>query len=169
VFHAGMIIISMVSDYLCCRLPDGSLMEITKVYPLDAVFDSPEDVPDDVKANKRYAGSSNWTVKEVAETVKNDFGTIDILVHSLANGPEVKNSLLETSRKGYLAAVSASSYSFISLLQHFLPIMNPGIKQSLLVLCNYYYFLFLFRCGFLKIMLLSQFIWPVFHTTSCIV
>jgi hypothetical protein len=48
VFHAGMIIISMVSDYLCCRLPDGSLMEITKVYPLDAVFDSPEDVPDDV-------------------------------------------------------------------------------------------------------------------------
>lgn len=23
-------------------------MEITKVYPLDAVFDSPEDVPDDV-------------------------------------------------------------------------------------------------------------------------
>lgn len=31
-----------------CRLPDGSLMEITKVYPLDAVFDSPEDVPEDV-------------------------------------------------------------------------------------------------------------------------
>jgi enoyl-[acyl-carrier protein] reductase I len=30
------------------KLPDGSLMEITKVYPLDAVFDSPEDVPDDV-------------------------------------------------------------------------------------------------------------------------
>lgn len=30
------------------RLPDGSLMEITKVYPLDAVFDSPEDVPEDV-------------------------------------------------------------------------------------------------------------------------
>ncbi|KAI3685604.1 hypothetical protein L6452_34854 [Arctium lappa] len=30
------------------RLPDGSLMEITKVYPLDAVFDNPEDVPEDV-------------------------------------------------------------------------------------------------------------------------
>jgi enoyl-[acyl-carrier protein] reductase I len=89
--------------------------------------------------------------------VKNDFGSIDILVHSLANGPEVSLSLsslkllsylhyekhhidiflvsstqkvvkplLETSRKGYLAAISASSYSFVSLLQHFLPIMNPG-------------------------------------------
>ncbi|KAG7035831.1 Enoyl-[acyl-carrier-protein] reductase [NADH], chloroplastic [Cucurbita argyrosperma subsp. argyrosperma] len=107
-------------------LPDGSLMEITKVYPLDAVFDSPEDVPEDIKTNKRYAGSSNWTVKEVAECVKQDFGSIDILVHSLANGPEVTKPLLETSRNGYLAALSASSYSYISLLKHFVPIMNPG-------------------------------------------
>ncbi|CAN4118423.1 unnamed protein product [Withania somnifera] len=107
-------------------LPDGSLMEIAKVYPLDAVFDSPEDVPEDVKTNKRYTGCSNWTVKEVAESVKQDFGTIDILVHSLANGPEVSKPLSETSRKGYLAAISASSYSFISLLGHFLPIINPG-------------------------------------------
>ncbi|CAD6273231.1 unnamed protein product [Miscanthus lutarioriparius] len=108
------------------KLPDGSLMEIAKVYPLDAVYDTPEDVPEDVKANKRYAGASNWTVKEVAETIKNDFGSIDILVHSLANGPEVTKPLMETSRRGYLAAISASSYSYVSLLQHFLPIMNPG-------------------------------------------
>ncbi|KAJ0241776.1 Enoyl-[acyl-carrier-protein] reductase [Hirschfeldia incana] len=107
-------------------LPDGSLMEIKKVYPLDAVFDNPDDVPEDVKANKRYAGSSNWTVQEAAECVRKDFGSIDILVHSLANGPEVSKPLLETSRKGYLAAISASSYSFVSLLSHFLPIMNPG-------------------------------------------
>ncbi|CAN7118138.1 unnamed protein product [Brassica rapa subsp. narinosa] len=114
-------------------LPDGSLMEIKKVYPLDAVFDTPDDVPEDVKANKRYAGSSNWTVQEAAECVRQDFGSIDILVHSLANGPEartlsetVSKPLLETTRKGYLAAISASSYSFVSLLSHFLPIMNPG-------------------------------------------
>ncbi|KAL3828146.1 hypothetical protein ACJIZ3_016948 [Penstemon smallii] len=107
-------------------LPDGSLMKITKVYPLDAVFDTPEDVPEDIKTNKRYAGSSNWTVKEVAESVKQDFGSIDILVHSLANGPEVTKPLLETSRYGYLAAISASSYSYVSLLKHFIPIMNPG-------------------------------------------
>lgn len=107
-------------------LPDGSLMEITKVYPLDAVYDTLEDVPEDVKSNKRYAGSSKWTVKEVAESVKEDFGSIDILVHSLANGPEVSKPLLETSRYGYLAAVSASSYSYVSLLKHFVPLMNPG-------------------------------------------
>ncbi|OAY70123.1 Enoyl-(acyl-carrier-protein) reductase (NADH) 1, chloroplastic, partial [Ananas comosus] len=63
---------------------------------------------------------------EVVESIKNDFGSVDILVHSLANGPEVTKPLLETSRRGYLAAISASSYSFVSLLQHFLPIMNPG-------------------------------------------
>eukprot|EP00268_Persea_americana_P014240 TRINITY_DN1630_c0_g1_i5.p1 TRINITY_DN1630_c0_g1~~TRINITY_DN1630_c0_g1_i5.p1 ORF type:complete len:390 (-),score=74.83 TRINITY_DN1630_c0_g1_i5:317-1486(-) len=107
-------------------LPDGSLMNITKVYPLDAVYDSLAEVPEDVKANKRYAGASNWTVQEVAESVKRDFGSIDILVHSLANGPEVTKPLLETSRNGYLAAISASSYSFVSLLKHFVPIMNPG-------------------------------------------
>ncbi|XP_022766791.1 enoyl-[acyl-carrier-protein] reductase [NADH], chloroplastic-like [Durio zibethinus] len=107
-------------------LPDGSLMEITKVYPMDAVYDCPEDVPEDVKTNKRYSGSSNWTVQELVESVKKDFGSIDILVHSLANGPEVSKPLLETSRNGYLAALSASSYSFISILKHFLPIMNPG-------------------------------------------
>jgi len=28
-------------------------------------------------------------LQEVAESVKEDFGSIDILVHSLANGPEV--------------------------------------------------------------------------------
>ncbi|KAH0892038.1 hypothetical protein HID58_054467 [Brassica napus] len=124
-------------------LPDGSLMEIKKVYPLDAVFDNPEDVPEDVKANKRYAGSSNWTVQEAAECVRQDFGSIDILVHSLANGPEartlsetVSKPLLETSRKGYLAAISASSYSFVSLLSHFLPIMNPGMSQNFEVLLS---------------------------------
>jgi enoyl-[acyl-carrier-protein] reductase (NADH) len=30
--------------------------------------------------------------------VKKDFGKIDIMVHSLANGPEVTKPLLETSR-----------------------------------------------------------------------
>ncbi|KAG6530289.1 hypothetical protein ZIOFF_012512 [Zingiber officinale] len=77
------------------RLPNGSLMEIAKVYPLDAVYDTLEDVPEDVKANKRYAGASNWTVKEVAESVKNDYESIDILVHSLANGPEINVTSLQ--------------------------------------------------------------------------
>jgi enoyl-[acyl-carrier protein] reductase I len=38
-------------------LSDGSLMEFAAVLPMDAVFDTPEDVPEDVKTNKRYAGN----------------------------------------------------------------------------------------------------------------
>ncbi|KAK2965557.1 hypothetical protein RJ640_016699, partial [Escallonia rubra] len=136
------------------KLPDGSLMEIAKVYPLDAVYDTPEDVPESVKTNKRYAGASNWTVKEVAESVKQDFGTIDILVHSLANGPEVSKPLLETSRNGYLAAISASSYSFVSLLKHFVPIMNPGISLSQFY-CSFVY-LYCGRLG--KVFLKGEFV-----------
>ncbi|KFG29059.1 enoyl-acyl carrier reductase ENR [Toxoplasma gondii RUB] len=108
------------------KLPDGSLIEFAGVYPLDAAFDKPEDVPQDIKDNKRYAGVDGYTIKEVAVKVKQDLGNIDILVHSLANGPEVTKPLLETSRKGYLAASSNSAYSFVSLLQHFGPIMNEG-------------------------------------------
>jgi len=107
-------------------LANGSKMVIEKVYPLDAVFDTPDDVPEEVKTNKRYAGLDGYTISEVAAQIAKDYGKIDIVVHSLANGPEVTKPLLETSRKGYLAASSASAYSAVSLLQKFGPIMNPG-------------------------------------------
>ena len=108
------------------KLSDGSMMTFSKIYPMDAVFDDMDDVPEDIKTNKRYAGNEKWTVSEVAKCVEEDFGKIDILVHSLANGPEVAKPLLETSRKGYLAAISASSYSNVSMVQHFGPLMNKG-------------------------------------------
>ena len=107
------------------RLTNGKLMEFAKIYPLDATFDIMDDVPEEIKENKRYKEFSSYAVSDVAAQVAKDFGKIDILVHSLANGPEVNKSLLETSRKGYLAAISASSYSFISLLAHFGPNLNP--------------------------------------------
>ncbi len=108
------------------KLENGKMMEYLKVYALDAAFDKPEDVPQDIRDNKRYQDAAAYTISEVAAQVEKDFGKIDILVHSLANGPEVKKPLLETSRNGYLAALSASAYSFVSLLQHFGPRMNSG-------------------------------------------
>lgn len=114
------------------KLSDGSLMQFAKVYPLDASFDTPDDIPEEIKENKRYKEAGAYTISEIAEAVSKDFGPIDILVHSLANGPEVQNALLKTSRKGYLAALSSSSYSFVSLLAHFGPHMKPqGAALSL--------------------------------------
>jgi enoyl-[acyl-carrier protein] reductase I len=108
------------------KLSNGKLMEYSKLYALDAMFDKPSDVPQEIKENKRYQDAEGYTISEVAAAVARDFGKIDILVHSLANGPEVKKPLLETSRHGYLAAVSSSAYSYVSLLAHFGPHMNHG-------------------------------------------
>ncbi len=106
------------------KLSDGSLMEIAKIYPLDATFDTPADIPQEILENKRYKDAGGYTVSEVVESVVKDYGKIDILIHSLANGPEVAKPLLETSRSGYMAAVNASAYSLISLIKHFGPHMN---------------------------------------------
>ena len=106
----------------------GGKLTFEKVYPLDAVYDTPEDVPSEILADKRYKEASSYTVQECADKLKADFGEkpLDIVIHSLANGPEVKKPLLETSRKGYLAAVSASAYSQVSMVQRLSPLLRPG-------------------------------------------
>lgn len=107
-------------------MSDGSMFEYAKVYPLDATFDTEEDIPDEIKEHKRYKSLTGYSISEVADQIEKDYGKIDIFVHSLANGPEVTKPLLETSRKGYLAAVSSSAYSFVSMVQRFGPIMNKS-------------------------------------------
>jgi len=108
------------------KLRDGSEMRIEKIYPLDAAFSNPSEIPEHVKANKRYASVENYDIQSCAEQVKKDYGKVDILVHSLANGPEVKKPLLDTTRGGYLAASSASAFSMVALVSAFGPLMPPG-------------------------------------------
>lgn len=108
------------------KLSSGKLMEFAKIYPLDAAYDRPESVPLEIRENKRYKEFSLFTIQEVTEEIKKDFGNIDIFVHSLANAPEITKPLLETSRSGYLAAMNTSAYSYISLLSYLSQIMNPG-------------------------------------------
>jgi enoyl-[acyl-carrier protein] reductase I len=110
------------------RMSDGSLLEFERIYPLDAVFDSLEDAPAEIRENKRYKDLGDFSVTGLAARLKSDFGDepLDILVHSLANAPEVRKSLLETSRAGYLAAVGASAYSLVSLVQRLTPLMKRG-------------------------------------------
>ncbi|HSG47894.1 MAG TPA: SDR family oxidoreductase, partial [Longimicrobiales bacterium] len=85
------------------------------------------EVPDDIRTNKRYKDTGDFSIEGLARQMEADFGpgSLDILVHSLANGPEVQYPLLETSRQGYLAAVSASAYSLVSMVQRFAPLFRP--------------------------------------------
>ena len=110
------------------RLSDGRLLDFERIYPLDAAFDTLADAPEDVRTNKRYKELGDFSVAGLAERLTSDFGSpaLDIVVHSLANAPEVKKPLLEVSRAGYLGAVSVSAYSLISLLQRLGPLMRAG-------------------------------------------
>lgn len=108
------------------KLSDGSEMIISKVYPLDATFDTKELIPEEVANSKRYKKLTGYSIQEVVDAVAADYGKIDYMVHSLANGPEVTKALLDTSRAGYLAASSASAYSLVSMVSRFAPIMNEG-------------------------------------------
>jgi len=110
------------------RMADGSLLTFEKIYPLDAAYDSLTDAPEDVRINKRYKEVGDFSIAGLAERLTQDFGvrSLDIVVHSLANGPEVKKPLLETSRAGYLTAVSVSAYSLVSLVARLGPLLRPG-------------------------------------------
>ena len=108
------------------KLSDGSSMVVDKIYPLDATFDTKELVPEEVAKGKRYRNFDGYDIQSVVDQVKADYGSVDFVVHSLANGPEVTKPLLDTSRAGYLAASSASAYSLVSMVSRFAPIMNPG-------------------------------------------
>jgi enoyl-[acyl-carrier protein] reductase I len=110
------------------RLAGGSLLSFEKIYPLDAAYDTLDEVPEEVRTNKRYAERGDFTVDGLARRLVEDFGErpLDVVVHSLANGPEVKKPLLETSRTGYLAAVGVSAYSLVSMVQRLGPLMRDG-------------------------------------------
>ena len=110
------------------EMSDGRALEFKRIYPLDAEFDTLSDVPEDLRENRRYKERGDYSIQGVCDAMQRDFGDkpLDIVVHSLANAPEVKNALLNTSRKGYLAAISASSYSYVSLVQRMGPLMRKG-------------------------------------------
>jgi enoyl-[acyl-carrier protein] reductase I len=110
------------------RMPDGSLLQFERIYPLDAAFDTLADAPEDLRTSKRYKDVGDFSIEGLAKRLVEDFGEkpLDIVVHSLANGPEVKKPLLETSRNGYLAAVGTSAYSMVSMAAHLAPLMRDG-------------------------------------------
>ncbi len=109
-------------------LGDGTELVFEKIYPLDAMYDTWEDVPEDIRTNRRYQDQGDFTICGLRDAIVRDFGegALNIVVHSLANGPEVQKPLMETSRAGYLAANSASTYSFVSMVSHLSPIMAKG-------------------------------------------
>src|ERR1700712_380819 len=49
------------------RMPSGELLTFEKIYPLDAVYDRFEDIPDDIRTSKRYKDVGDCSIGGVAE------------------------------------------------------------------------------------------------------
>jgi enoyl-[acyl-carrier protein] reductase I len=110
------------------QLSGGRTLEFERIYPLDAAFDTLTDAPVEIRENKRYKEQGDFSIQGMAERLRQDFGegALHMVVHSLANAPEVKSPLVDTSRQGYLSAISVSAYSNLSLVRQLAPMMAEG-------------------------------------------
>jgi enoyl-[acyl-carrier protein] reductase I len=109
-------------------LPDGSEFKPEKVLPCDVSYDTMEDVPPEVRNDRRYGKFPEYSIQGTIDTVGKEFGGIDILIHSVAFGREVTKPLIDTSRKGYHEAMGISAYSLTSMVRAAAPYManRPG-------------------------------------------
>ena len=81
-------------------LRDGRKLAFEKIYPLDADVRHARRRPGRGAGEQALQGTGRLHDRGRAASLRRDFGDqgLDIVVHSLANGPEVKKPLLETSR-----------------------------------------------------------------------
>jgi enoyl-[acyl-carrier protein] reductase I len=110
------------------RLSSGELLQFERIYPLDAAFDTLSDAPEDLRTSRRYKDAGDFSIDGLVGRIRQDFGenSLDIVIHSLANAPEVKKPLMETSRSGYLTAIGVSAYSLVSMVSRLAPLMRKG-------------------------------------------
>jgi enoyl-[acyl-carrier protein] reductase I len=110
-------------------LPFGAgTLKVEKMVPCDVSYDTMADVDEKTRTDRRYAKHGDFSIQGMIEQVGKQFGAIDILVHSIAFSPEIKNKAINTSRSAYLTALSVSAYSLTALLRAALPYMEnrPG-------------------------------------------
>src|SRR5512146_716416 len=76
-------------------------------------------------------------IEAIAQTARQDFGQIDVLVHSIAfaGRDELSRPYYETSREGFKTAMDISVFSFVALARAFRPLMQGGGS----LICMTYY------------------------------
>jgi enoyl-[acyl-carrier protein] reductase I len=77
-------------------------------------------------------------IASVFDTIKNEWGVLDILIHSVAfaNKEELKGEFVETSREGFKLALDVSAYSLVALARSAYPLME-GRGGSILTMTYY--------------------------------
>lgn len=106
-------------------LPYGAgNLKVEKVVACDVSFDSMDDVDEKTKGDKRWAKHGDFTIKGMVDKITPEFGAVDILIHSVAFSPEIKNPAVLTSRKAYMISLGVSAYSLTALCRACLPLMK---------------------------------------------
>jgi enoyl-[acyl-carrier protein] reductase I len=82
------------------------------------------DVDEKTRNDRRYQRHGDYSIQGMIEGVKSHCGQVDILVHSIAFSPEIKNKAIDTSRSAYWTALSISAYSLTALLRAAQPLME---------------------------------------------
>ncbi|HEY7313735.1 MAG TPA: SDR family oxidoreductase [Gemmataceae bacterium] len=117
------------ADVASRALPHGGgSLTVEKVLPCDVSYDTMADVPEATRTDRRYKRVEDqygdYSIEGLMKAVKASHGAIDILIHSVAFSPEIKNLAVNTSRAAYLTALSVSAYSLTALVHAALPLME---------------------------------------------
>jgi enoyl-[acyl-carrier protein] reductase I len=105
-------------------LPYGAgMLQVEKVLACDVSFDTMADVDEKTKNDRRYQRHGDFSIQGLMTALQRDFGQLDILVHSIAFSPEIKNKAIDTSRGAYQTALAVSAYSLTALLRAAQPLM----------------------------------------------
>ena len=72
--------------------------------------------------------SSDESIAEAAAIVKKEWGSLDVLVHSVAfaQREDLQGRFIDTSRDGFRIALDISAYSLVALCKAFEDMLNPG-------------------------------------------
>jgi enoyl-[acyl-carrier protein] reductase I len=105
------------------KMQDGSEFHPAKIFPCDANYDSMDDVPPEIKNDRRFAKFPEYSIQGTIDAIAKEFGGIDILIHSIAFSREVTKPLIDTSRKAYHEAMGISAYSLVSMVRAAAPHM----------------------------------------------
>jgi enoyl-[acyl-carrier protein] reductase I len=123
-------------------LPFGAgALRVDKVLPCDASYDTMAEVDPKVRGDRRYARVEeqygDYSIEGLMKSLKESHGAIDILIHSVAFSPEIKNKAIDTSRSAYLTALSISAYSLTALVRAGLPLMEDRPDGASVVSLTY--------------------------------
>jgi enoyl-[acyl-carrier protein] reductase I len=102
----------------------GGILKVEKMIPCDVSYDTMADVDEKTRNDRRYQKHGDYSIQGMMEVVSKEFGAVDLLIHSVAFSPEIKNKAIDTSRSAYLTALSISAYSLTGLLRAARPLME---------------------------------------------